>query len=43
LRRGWRDGVNLEYFVAEAATHDEDAWASRFDRVLRFLFPAAGR
>jgi predicted alpha/beta superfamily hydrolase len=40
LRQGWRDGLNLEYFVAEGAAHDEDAWAARFDRVLRFLFPA---
>ncbi len=40
LRHGWQDGVDLEYFLAESAVHDEAAWAARFDRVLRFLFPA---
>jgi predicted alpha/beta superfamily hydrolase len=38
--RGWREGDDLAYFIAEGAGHDEDAWAARFDRVLRFLFPA---
>jgi predicted alpha/beta superfamily hydrolase len=42
LRRGWRNGVDLEYFLAENAVHTEDAWAARFDRVLRFLFGASG-
>lgn len=42
LRRlGWREGVDLFYFEDDEATHNEDAWAGRFDRVLRFLFPAA--
>ncbi len=40
LRSGWREGLDVEYFVAENGVHDEDAWADRFDRVLRFLFPA---
>ncbi|MDP9039110.1 MAG: alpha/beta hydrolase-fold protein [Acidobacteriota bacterium] len=40
VRQGWCDGVDLEYFLAEGAQHTEDAWAARFDRVLRFLFPA---
>jgi hypothetical protein len=40
LRLGWREGADLEYFIAEGAVHTEDAWAQRFDRVLRFLFPA---
>jgi predicted alpha/beta superfamily hydrolase len=43
IRRGWRPGVTLEYFIAEGGVHDEDAWAARFDRVLRFLFPAPDR
>ncbi len=47
LQRGWRDrpgpGRDLEYLRAAGASHDEDAWAARFDQVLRFLFPAAGR
>jgi predicted alpha/beta superfamily hydrolase len=38
-RQGWRTGVDLEYFLAEGAEHNERAWAARFDRVLRFLFP----
>lgn len=39
LRQGWRDGIDLLYFLAEGAEHNELAWAARFDRVLRFLFP----
>lgn len=42
LRQGWRDGIDLRYFLAEGAEHNEAAWADRFDRVLRFLFPAGG-
>jgi predicted alpha/beta superfamily hydrolase len=41
LQRGWRDGVDLKYLMVEDAVHTEDAWAARFDRVLRFLFPSA--
>jgi predicted alpha/beta superfamily hydrolase len=40
LNKGWRDGVDLAYECVENAVHDEDAWAARFDEVLRFLFPA---
>lgn len=43
LRQGWRMGVDLEYFVAEGAEHNERAWAARFDQVLRFLFPPQTR
>lgn len=39
LRLGWHDGVDLHYLEADGAIHDEDAWADRFDDVLRFLFP----
>lgn len=42
LRRGWREGLDLMYLRVEGAVHDEEAWASRFDKVLRFLFPAHG-
>lgn len=38
--RGWKDGVDLKYLRVAGAVHDEDAWAARFDQVLRFLFPA---
>lgn len=40
LKRGWRSGLDLSYLRVEGAVHDEDAWARRFDKVLRFLFPA---
>jgi predicted alpha/beta superfamily hydrolase len=48
IQRGWRDrshprpkrdGVDLHYLRVPGATHDEGAWAARFDQVLRFLFP----
>lgn len=38
--RGWKDGVDLQYLRVPGAVHDEDAWAARFDQVLRFLFSA---
>lgn len=41
LRAGWRDGVDVALQVIPDAVHDEDAWACRFDQVLRFLFPAS--
>ncbi len=40
VMRGWTDDVDLKYVRAPGAVHDEDAWAGRFDQVLRFLFPA---
>jgi predicted alpha/beta superfamily hydrolase len=39
LSRGWKDGADLAYLRVPGAHHDEAAWADRFDRVLRFLFP----
>jgi predicted alpha/beta superfamily hydrolase len=39
-RRGWRDGVEMQYLRAPGARHNEDAWAKRVDPFLRFLFPA---
>jgi len=38
---GWKDDLDLEYVRVNGAIHDENAWADRFDQVLRFLFPAA--
>jgi predicted alpha/beta superfamily hydrolase len=38
--RGWQDGVDLKYMREAAATHAEQAWARRFEPMLRFLFPA---
>lgn len=39
-RRGWRDGVEMQYLRVPGAHHNEDAWAKRVDPFLRFLFPA---
>ena len=38
--RGWRDGKDMQYLRVTGGFHSEDAWAARFDQVLRFLFPA---
>ena len=40
ILRGWKDDVDLKYVRITGAVHDEEAWANRFDQVLRFLFPA---
>jgi predicted alpha/beta superfamily hydrolase len=40
VQGGWRDGLDLFYLRVPGGQHNEDAWAARFDRVLRFLFPA---
>ena len=40
IAQGWQPGVDLRLLIVEGAVHDEDAWAARFDQVLRFLFPA---
>ena len=40
LRLGWQSGIDLDLLIVPNAVHDEDAWAARFDQVLRFLFPA---
>ena len=37
-RRGWREHIDLAYQRVPGGVHSEDAWASRFDDVLRFLF-----
>ena len=41
VNKGWRDRVDLKYLRVHGGLHDEDAWASRFSQVLRFLFPAS--
>jgi predicted alpha/beta superfamily hydrolase len=40
LQRGWRDGFDLCYKRVPGGLHNENAWAARFDQVLRFLFAA---
>jgi predicted alpha/beta superfamily hydrolase len=38
-RRGWRDGIEMQYLRVPGGRHNEDAWAKRVDPFLRFLFP----
>ncbi|MFZ3214680.1 MAG: alpha/beta hydrolase-fold protein [Candidatus Acidiferrales bacterium] len=40
LRRGWREGRDLQFQVIEGARHNEVAWAQRVSPFLQFLFPA---
>ena len=40
IQSGWRDGLDITYLRVPGGQHNEDAWAARFDQVLRFLFPA---
>jgi predicted alpha/beta superfamily hydrolase len=45
LQSGWRAGPELQnpdlrYLRVPNGLHNEDAWAARFDRVLRFIFPS---
>jgi predicted alpha/beta superfamily hydrolase len=39
LEKGWRDGVDLQYWEVPGARHHEHAWAARFGMVLECLFP----
>jgi hypothetical protein len=38
LDKGWRDGVDLQYWEVPGAGHNEQAWAARFGLVLKGLF-----
>ena len=40
IKNGWRDGLDIDYLRVPGGQHNEEAWAARFDQVLRFLFPA---
>jgi len=40
IHLGWKPHVDLEFEKVEGGFHSEDAWAARFDKVLKFLFPA---
>ncbi len=37
--KGWKPGVDLSYYEAEGAQHNERAWAVRLPNILEFLFP----
>jgi predicted alpha/beta superfamily hydrolase len=39
LKEGWQEGDDLHYEEVPGGTHSEGAWAARFDRVLKWLFP----
>lgn len=39
-RQGMREGNEFVFLEAEDGMHNEAAWGGRFDRVLRFLYPA---
>jgi predicted alpha/beta superfamily hydrolase len=38
-RRGWCEGLDLAYFEADGAEHNERAWGDRVGPMLQFLFP----
>lgn len=38
VAKGWQDGRDLAFFVAEGAVHNEQAWAERIGPILKFLF-----
>lgn len=39
LDKGWKLDKDLKYLLVKGAKHNEMAWASRFDKILEFLFP----
>ncbi|HMF55576.1 MAG TPA: alpha/beta hydrolase-fold protein [Pyrinomonadaceae bacterium] len=39
VAKGWRDGRDLSFLIAEGAVHNEQAWAARVEAILKFLFP----
>jgi predicted alpha/beta superfamily hydrolase len=41
VEKGWRLYDDLQYTEVEGADHSEGAWGSRFEAVLRFLYPPA--
>ncbi|HEV3200298.1 MAG TPA: alpha/beta hydrolase-fold protein [Bryobacteraceae bacterium] len=43
LEKGWRDGIDLQYWEFPGAQHHEQAWAARFGMVLEYFFPRCPR
>jgi len=39
IKKHWKEGKDLKYFEAQAAEHNEKAWAARTPDILQFLFP----
>ena len=42
-KHGWKSGEDLAFVRVPGGLHDEDAWATRFDQVLTFLFPVGNQ
>jgi predicted alpha/beta superfamily hydrolase len=42
LKKGWREGFDLEYREIEGGEHSEYAWAARVGPLLKFLYPRRG-
>ena len=42
VKKGWRQGKDLEYREIQGAQHSEYAWAERVGPLLKFLFPRRG-
>lgn len=42
LEKGFTEGRDFRYYLAEGATHDEASWAKRLPMILKFLFPKSG-
>ncbi len=42
VRKGWKNGIDLEYHEIEGGKHSEYAWAERVGPMLKFLFPRRG-
>lgn len=39
IESGFEEGENFQMYIDQGAIHHEAAWAGRFNKVLRFLFP----
>lgn len=41
VKKGWREGIDLQHWEHDGAGHNEQAWGARFAHVLEYLFPPA--
>ncbi|MBL8511667.1 MAG: alpha/beta hydrolase [Betaproteobacteria bacterium] len=39
VQKGYVQGADLNYYVAQGASHNEASWAARVDRPLMYMFP----
>ncbi|MES3025421.1 MAG: alpha/beta hydrolase-fold protein [Pseudomonadota bacterium] len=42
LAKGYRDGVDLMFYSADGASHNEKSWAARVEKPLLWFFPWSG-